>query len=69
MEKVGIVLTAVALLAVGAIILAWPVQLLWNYSLVGAIDGINLITFWQALGITFLFGILFKNSSSSKSSK
>jgi hypothetical protein len=64
MEKLAALLTAVALLAVGAIVLAWPVQLLWNYSLVGAIDGINPITFWQALGINFLFAILFKNSSS-----
>ena len=64
MDKLGAILTAVSLLALGAIVLAWPVQLLWNYSLVGAVDGINPITFWQALGINFLFGILFKNSSS-----
>jgi hypothetical protein len=64
MDKLGAILTAVALLALGAIVLAWPVQLLWNYSLVGAVDGINPITFWQALGINFLFGILFKNSGS-----
>jgi hypothetical protein len=55
-----------ALLFVACVVLAWPVQLLWNYSLVGAVDGINPITFWQALGISFLFGILFKNSNSSK---
>lgn len=66
MEKLAALLTAVALLALAAAILAWPVQLLWNYSLVGAVDGINPITFWQALGISFLFGILFKNSNSSK---
>lgn len=64
MDTLRAILTAVLLLALGAIILAWPVQLLWNYSLVGAVDGINPITFWQALGINFLFGILFKNSSS-----
>jgi hypothetical protein len=64
MERLEAVLAAIALLAVGAIILAWPVQLLWNYSLIGAVDGINPITFWQALGINFLFGILFKNSNS-----
>jgi hypothetical protein len=66
MDKLGALLAALGLLALAAIILAWPVQLLWNYSLVGAVDGINPITFWQALGINFLFGILFKNSSSSK---
>ena len=64
MEELGIFVSAIALLFVACIVLAWPVQLLWNYSLVGAVDGINTITFWQALGINFLFGILFKNSSS-----
>ena len=64
MEKLAALVTAVAILAFGAIVLAWPVQLLWNYSLVGAINGVNPITFWQALGINFLFGILFKNSNS-----
>jgi hypothetical protein len=64
MEKLGIVLSALALVAVVAIILAWPTQWLWNNSLVGAVDGVHLIGFWQALGINLLFGILFKNSNS-----
>jgi hypothetical protein len=64
MEKLVIVLSALALITVGAIILAWPTQWLWNHSLVGAVDGVHPITFWQALGINLLFGILFKNSSS-----
>lgn len=63
MEIVGKILGALALLFVACILLAWPVQLLWNYSLVGAVDGIHPITFWQALGISFLFSILFKNTS------
>lgn len=66
MDTLRAISTAVLFLALGAVILAWPVQLLWNYSLVGAVDGIHPITFWQALGINFLFGILFKNSNSSK---
>jgi hypothetical protein len=64
MEKLVIVLSALALITVGAIILAWPTQWLWNHSLVGAVDGVHPITFWQALGINLLCGILFKNSSS-----
>jgi len=64
MEKLGLVLGAFGLILLTAIIMAWPTQLLWNYSLVGAVNGINSIGFWQALGINFLFGILFKNSSS-----
>ena len=66
MEKLGIVLAALGMLVVVAIVLAWPTQWLWNNALVGAADGFNPIGFWQALGINFLFGILFKNSSSSK---
>jgi accessory gene regulator protein AgrB len=64
MEKLGAVLSAIVLLAIAAIILAWPTQLLWNNALVGAVNGINPIGFWQALGINLLFGILFKNSNS-----
>ena len=64
MEKLGIFVSAIALVFVACILLAWPVEWLWNNSLVGAVDGIHLITFWQALGISFLFSILFKNSSS-----
>lgn len=64
MERLGAVLAAIALLAIAAIILAWPTQLLWNNALVGAVNGINPIGFWQALGINLLFGILFKNSNS-----
>jgi accessory gene regulator protein AgrB len=64
MEKLGAVLSAIVLLAIAAIILAWPTQLLWNNALVGAVNGINPIGFWQALGINLLFGISFKNSNS-----
>jgi len=63
MEKLGAVLSALALIAFGAFIFAWPTQWLWNNSLVGAVDGVHLIGFWQALGINLLFGILFKTSS------
>lgn len=63
MVKLGIALAALGTLVVVAILLAWPTQWLWNNSLVGAVDGVHLITFWQALGINFLFSILFKNSN------
>ena len=63
MEKLGVVLAALGMLAVTAVILAWPTQLLWNGCLVGAVDGINPIGFWQALGLNFLFGILVKGNS------
>jgi hypothetical protein len=60
LEKIG---TVIGLLVVVAILLAWPVQLLWNGCLVGAVDGVHPIGFWQAMGLNFLFGMLFKSSS------
>lgn len=65
MDKLEVVGAALGVLAVTAVVLAWPTQWLWNNALVGAIDGINPIGFWQALGINFLFGILIKNNSNS----
>jgi hypothetical protein len=46
-----------------AVLMAWPTQWLWNNALIGAIDGLNPIGFWQALGINVLCGILFRNST------
>lgn len=62
----GAFFAAVVALALAAVILAWPVQLLWNGCLVPAVNGVNEIGFFQALGLIFLFGTLFKNSSAKK---
>jgi hypothetical protein len=43
-------------------LLSWPVWMLWNGCLVGAISGVNEITWMQAWGISVLFGFLFKNT-------
>lgn len=61
-----------ALLILGALILgtliacllAWPVMLLWNW-LMPAIFGLMQINFWEALGLSVLAGLLFKNPSTS----
>ena len=65
-EKFETFAIAILSLIVLGIFMAWPVQLLWNGCLIQAVDGLHPITFWQALGINILCGILFKNSSSSK---
>jgi hypothetical protein len=46
----GFAITILSLIVLG-IFMAWPVQLLWNGCLIQAVDGLNPITFWQALGI------------------
>ena len=52
----------VLMIIVLGLIFSLPVMLLWNGCLVGAIAGINSITWLQAWGIMVLFGILFKTS-------
>lgn len=63
MEKLGVFLGDLGLLVVTAVLLAWPTQWLWNNALIGAVDGVHPIGFWQALGINILFNLLFKNHS------
>lgn len=64
MEVVEKVLTVLGIVMVVAILLAWPVQILWNGCLVQAVDGIHPIGFGQALGINVLFSFLFKSTNS-----
>jgi len=68
-EKLGVILGAIALVALAAVIMAWPTQLLWNGCLVPAIDGVHEIGFWQALGLNMLFSMLFKATAKSTSKK
>ena len=54
----------ILLILVVSVLLALPTQLLWNNCVVPAVDGINQIGFLQALGLNFLFSILFKSTQS-----
>ena len=60
------VLAVLGVVGVLVILMAWPVQWLWNHCLVNAIDGINPIGFWQALGIVALIAMFRSNASVSK---
>lgn len=62
MEKFLTFLGGVALIVIMSLLLAWPVMLLWNW-LMPLIFGIMSLSFWQALGISLLCGLLFKSSS------
>jgi len=66
MEKLGVVLGAVAVGLITIFLLAFPVQWLWNNCLVPAVDGINTIGFWQALGLMILANVLVKTSVNQK---
>lgn len=62
MEKFTVALLGVSLVLVFAVLFALPTQLLWNWALAPAIEGVNSIGFWQALGINMLATILFKGA-------
>ena len=70
MDKIAVILLGTAALVGGAIalglIMSLPVWLLWNYCLVGAVDGIHEITWLNAWGIFVLCNFLFKTSTSIK---
>lgn len=64
----GLFVMVVGVLAIIALsfLLSWPVFALWNGCLVGAVVGVQTVTWLQAWGITVLFGFLFKSPSSGK---
>ena len=64
---IGTGFLAVVIVAIVSIITAIPTYFLWNW-LMPEIFAIKVITFWQMWGVNLLAGILFKSSSSSKSS-
>ena len=55
------ILLIVGLIVLAAILLALPLQLLWNW-LMPSIFNLPMITFWQALGLNIMSGILFKSN-------
>ena len=49
-----------------SLIFAFPVMLLWNFFFVGAISGVNEITWLQTWGLMILFDVLFKTHITKK---
>jgi hypothetical protein len=70
MSKIATVVGAIVL-GIGTILLlsfllSWPVYMLWNGCLVGAVTGVSEVTWFQAWGLTVLCGFLFKSNVSTK---
>lgn len=57
---------AITFLVLLSFLLSWPVYMLWNYCLVGTINGINETTWLNAWGLTVLSNLLFKSHTSKK---
>jgi hypothetical protein len=66
MIKIEAILLVIGLICVVSFLMSWPVMLLWNECLVGAITGINQVTWLQAWGISLLCGFLFKTNVNTK---
>ena len=60
------ILAGIATLVFLTFLLSWPVMMLWNGCLVGAVSGVNEIGWLQTWGISTLCGILFKTTSPKK---
>lgn len=60
------VLGSIVFLLFISFLLSWPVFMLWNGCFVGAINGVNEVTWMQAWGLNILFGIMFSKSTASK---
>jgi hypothetical protein len=70
MEKFTVMIGAIVVALVGLVLLSfllsWPVYMLWNGCLVGAVAGVSEVTWLQAWGISILCGLLFKTTVNSK---
>jgi hypothetical protein len=67
MNILATIIGGIALIVLLSFLLSWPVFMLWNGCLVGAVDGIHAVDWTTAWGISLLCGLLFKsNISSSK---
>lgn len=73
MKDNAVAIASAFLLLMGALliglIMAWPMQWLWNNCLVGAIDGIHPISFWQTWGLYILTQWFFTKSVSTNKKK
>ena len=65
-EVIGHILFVFLIVIVVGLIVSWPIMILWNECLVGAITGVNPIGWLQAWGLMVLFGLLFKTSATTK---
>jgi hypothetical protein len=61
---VGAIVVSIAGILALSFLLSWPVYMLWNGCLVGAVAGASQITWLQAWGLTVLCGFLFKSNVS-----
>jgi hypothetical protein len=65
-EALGKIIGIVAAILVVSFLLSWPVMMLWNGCLVGAVDGVREIGWLQAWGLQFMLNLMFKTTMVTK---
>ena len=68
MKTLAYISGAIGLIVFLALLFTLPLLWLWNW-LMPAIFGLTKITFWQALGLSFLAHILFRSEGGSNSER
>ena len=66
MEKFLAFVGLLGIIFLVSFLLSWPIMILWNSCLVGAINGVNQIEWMQAWGINLLSGFMFRYGVSNK---
>lgn len=66
-DVVAFLVAVFGMLAIWVLFTTLPVMLLWNW-LVPVLFGLPDVTFFQALGLNFLFGLLFRTTVRTKDS-
>lgn len=66
MEKLSVVAVLIAVALFLSFIFSFPAMLLWNYCLVGTVEGIKETSWLNMWGICILFNILFKTNVTKK---
>lgn len=62
---IGAAVVTLLVIILISFLLSWPLMMLWNHCLVGAIDGVNPVGWLQMWGLSILIGLLFKNHTPS----
>jgi len=65
MQIIGTIVAAIAFLVGLSLIMALPTMLLWDW-LMPELFGLKEVTLFQAWGLNFLCGLLFKSNNTSK---
>ena len=64
-DMIKTILEFIGLLCIIAVILGYPLMLLWNW-LMPELFSLPIISFWQAIGLNILSSIIFKSSNYNK---